>query len=55
MTSRDIFELDDRGRRGHHQKLFKKGFRLHVKSLLSVIELSMIGIPYRHSVLIAVQ
>ena len=28
---RDIFELDDRGRRGHDQKFFKKGFRLDVR------------------------
>jgi len=26
-----FFELDDRGRRGHNQKLFKKGFRLDVR------------------------
>ena len=55
MTSRDNFELDDRGRRGDDQKMFMKGFRFYVRKLLSVIELSRIGIPYRHSVLIAVQ
>jgi len=31
MTSRDIFELDDRGRRGHGQKMFMKGFRFYVR------------------------
>jgi len=38
LRKRYFFELDeyDRGRRGHDQKLFKKGFRLDVKSLLSV-------------------
>jgi len=32
MMLKEIFsELDDRGRRGHDQKLFKKGIRLDVR------------------------
>jgi len=44
-----FLDLDGSGRRGHDQKLFKKRFRLDVRSLLSVIELLMIGIRYRRN------
>ena len=52
-VEKQIFcELDDRGRRGHDQKLFKKGFTLDV---IKFSFSNRVVIPYRHNVLIAVQ
>ena len=50
-----FFQLDEGGRSGHDQKLFKKRFRLNVKKyMLFLIELLIIGICCQLVVLIVV-
>ena len=39
-----LFQLDEGGRRGHDQKLFKKKIRLDVRKMLFLIELLIIVI-----------
>ena len=41
--------MDDSGRRGHHENLFRKIFRSDVTKSAFAIESLMIGILYRHS------